>query len=179
MDTPYAAAMSILSGLLAHDFLVGIYDPNVPFHWMRDDIAYEFGLTLALSDSVVIHHTAYDAYFGAHAVVIATDWDHFRTDELMYPQFQATDTQLYVARSGFDARRLHPSATANSHDQTDKGKRLDWPRIKKAMARPCFVFDGCNIVDPPKLEELGFAVKCIGNHYTTTRSIMIPGTVQL
>ncbi|KAF2096223.1 nucleotide sugar dehydrogenase [Rhizodiscina lignyota] len=41
-------------------------------------------------------------------------------------------------------------------------KRMDWQRVAESMDRPSFVFDGRNIVDAGKLEEMGFRVECIG-----------------
>jgi UDPglucose 6-dehydrogenase len=49
--------------------------------------------------------------------------------------------------------------------------RLDWTRVAKTMQRPMFVFDGRNIIDAPKLEDLGFRVECIGKPgYSGTNS---------
>ncbi|KAI9816549.1 MAG: UDP-glucose 6-dehydrogenase 1 [Pycnora praestabilis] len=41
-------------------------------------------------------------------------------------------------------------------------KRLDWERVAKTMKKPMWVFDGRNIVDAAKLEEMGFRVEAIG-----------------
>lgn len=43
---------------------------------------------------------------------------------------------------------------------------LDWARIAQGMRKPRFVFDGRNILDARKLEELGFHVEAIGRAST-------------
>ena len=48
------------------------------------------------------------------------------------------------------------------HGQRTKRQPLDWSFIEGTMMSPKFVFDGHNIVDPIKLERLGFKVVTIG-----------------
>jgi len=40
---------------------------------------------------------------------------------------------------------------------------LDWSRIYQKMNKPAFIFDGRNILDKIKIEEIGFIYKGIGN----------------
>ena len=40
--------------------------------------------------------------------------------------------------------------------------RVDWARIAHSMRKPRFVFDGRNMLDHQKLEDLGFRVEAIG-----------------
>ncbi|HHW80926.1 MAG TPA: UDP-glucose 6-dehydrogenase [Bacteroidales bacterium] len=44
----------------------------------------------------------------------------------------------------------------------DEFKDYDWQRIYDGMMKPAFVFDGRNILDKEKLEEIGFDYYCIG-----------------
>src|SRR5690554_3737632 len=44
----------------------------------------------------------------------------------------------------------------------DEFKDYDWQRIYDDMMKPAFVFDGRNILDKEKLEEIGFEYYCIG-----------------
>ncbi len=44
----------------------------------------------------------------------------------------------------------------------DEFKDYDWQRIYDGMMKPAFVFDGRNILDKKKLEEIGFVYYCIG-----------------
>ena len=46
----------------------------------------------------------------------------------------------------------------------DMFKGLDYARIYESMAKPAFVFDGRNILDPAKLKEIGFQVYAIGQN---------------
>lgn len=52
----------------------------------------------------------------------------------------------------------------------DEFKEYDYERIYKSMAKPAFVFDGRNLLDPAKLRAIGFEVHSIGkpdpNYFT-------------
>ena len=45
----------------------------------------------------------------------------------------------------------------------DEFKDYDWKRIYDSMLKPAFVFDGRNILDKKKLEEIGFVYQGIGS----------------
>ncbi|MDG1954091.1 MAG: nucleotide sugar dehydrogenase [Polaribacter sp.] len=45
----------------------------------------------------------------------------------------------------------------------DEFKGYDWQRIFDSMQKPAFIFDGRNILDTEKLEEIGFIVNTIGS----------------
>ena len=66
-----------------------------------------------------------------------------------YPSSQAPIAQESL-QSVLDATRVPPDL------------KLDWARIAKGMRKPSFVFDGRNILDARKLEQLGFHVESIG-----------------
>ncbi|MQP52090.1 MULTISPECIES: UDP-glucose 6-dehydrogenase [unclassified Flavobacterium] len=44
----------------------------------------------------------------------------------------------------------------------DEFKSYDWQKIYEAMLKPAFVFDGRNILDPEKMQEIGFHFSKIG-----------------
>ena len=44
----------------------------------------------------------------------------------------------------------------------DEFKTYDWQKIYDAMLKPAFVFDGRNILDPEKMQEIGFQYFNIG-----------------
>lgn len=46
---------------------------------------------------------------------------------------------------------------------TPNKPHVNWRLIATLMQKPMFVFDGRNIIDAAKLEQLGFRVECIGN----------------
>jgi UDPglucose 6-dehydrogenase len=44
----------------------------------------------------------------------------------------------------------------------DEFKTYDWQKIYDAMLKPAFVFDGRNILDPEKMQKIGFHFSKIG-----------------
>jgi UDPglucose 6-dehydrogenase len=113
-DTRESAAIAVCRDLLTEQARVVVFDPKVPADEIRADVLGKSGheprLTVAM--------TAYEAAAGAHALVIATEWDEFRN--------------------------------------------LDYAKIFATMHQPAFVFDGRNILDLPRLKEIGFRVSGIG-----------------
>lgn len=70
------------------------------------------------------------------------------------------DPRLTVARTAYEAADgAHALAIATEWDEF---KTLDYTKIFSAMHQPAFVFDGRNILDLPKLKEIGFRVSGIG-----------------
>jgi len=58
-------------------------------------------------------------------------------------------------------------ATAGAHaiaivTEWDEFKTLDYRKIFASMQQPAFIFDGRNILDLPKLAQIGFRVGGIG-----------------
>jgi UDPglucose 6-dehydrogenase len=74
-DTRESAAINICRDLLAEHAKVSVYDPKVPADEIRRDVLNggeaNPGLTIAKD--------AYEACAGAHAIVIVTEWDEFKT----------------------------------------------------------------------------------------------------
>ncbi|KAI9791495.1 MAG: hypothetical protein M1816_003839 [Peltula sp. TS41687] len=64
----------------------------------------------------------------------------------------------FVASNGI----AHPKTTAAANGNDENQKRLDWRRIAMGMEKPMYVFDSRNLLDPVKLEKLGFRVEAIG-----------------
>ncbi len=68
--------------------------------------------------------------------------------------------RLVIAKSAYEAASgAHALAVVTEWDEF---KQLDYPRIFAAMEHPAFVFDGRNILDLPKLREIGFRASGIG-----------------
>lgn len=44
----------------------------------------------------------------------------------------------------------------------DEFKTYDFQKIYDSMAKPCFIFDGRNILNHDELRKIGFNVECIG-----------------
>lgn len=71
-----------------------------------------------------------------------------------------TDPRLTVVHSAYEAARgAHALAIVTEWDEF---KHLDYGRIFAEMQQPAFVFDGRNILNLPKLREIGFRASGIG-----------------
>jgi UDPglucose 6-dehydrogenase len=68
------------------------------------------------------------------------------------PEIEYCDS-AYAAASGADALILCT--------EWDEFRRLDLEKLRSVMGQP-IVFDGRNVFDPQKMEELGFTYKCVG-----------------
>ena len=44
----------------------------------------------------------------------------------------------------------------------DEFNELDFERVHKSMHRPSFLFDGRNLLDPVKMDSIGFEMHAIG-----------------
>src|SRR4051794_11896951 len=70
------------------------------------------------------------------------------------------DQRLTVAKTAYEAAQgAHALAIVTEWDEF---KKLDYAKIFAAMNQPAFVFDGRNILDLPKLKQIGFRVSGIG-----------------
>lgn len=65
-----------------------------------------------------------------------------------------TETDVYSACEGSHALCILT--------EWDEFKTLDYEKIYKSMAKPAFIFDGRNILEPKKLREIGYEVHSIG-----------------
>ena len=71
-----------------------------------------------------------------------------------------TDPRLSIAKSAYEATQgAHALAVVTEWDEF---KHLDYAKIFAVMQQPAFVFDGRNILDLPKLRDIGFRVSGIG-----------------
>lgn len=80
-DTRESPAIQVSKTLLDEGARLHIYDPKVE----PDQVFYELTSTYVASEqanvrkNVEIHETAYSAATGAHAIVLCTEWDEFKT----------------------------------------------------------------------------------------------------
>jgi len=74
-DTRESAAISVCRDLLLEQAQVAVYDPKVPAAQIRREV---LGSDQAES-RLVVAKSAIEAAAGAHALVIATEWDEFKT----------------------------------------------------------------------------------------------------
>ncbi len=71
-----------------------------------------------------------------------------------------TDPRLTVVESAYEAvKGAHVVAVVTEWDEF---KALDYGRVYDLMAKPAYLFDGRNILDLPKLRQLGFRAFGIG-----------------
>ncbi|MEZ0215584.1 MAG: UDP-glucose 6-dehydrogenase [Rariglobus sp.] len=71
-----------------------------------------------------------------------------------------SNPRLTVAASAYEATQgAHAIAIVTEWDEF---RKLDYAKILGGMQKPAFLFDGRNIVDLPKLREMGFRVHGIG-----------------
>jgi UDPglucose 6-dehydrogenase len=132
-DTRESAAITIVQNLVAEGAICSIYDPKV----REDAIMADFDRcddAEYIKQNITVCSNVYDACYGAHAVVILTEWDEFSNKPV-----SATTP-----------------AAANPQN------RASWEQIATNMQRPMYVFDGRNVVDQVALERLGFRVEAIG-----------------
>ncbi|KAI8330358.1 UDP-glucose/GDP-mannose dehydrogenase family, NAD binding domain-containing protein [Chlamydoabsidia padenii] len=102
-DTRESAAITLIKDFMQENARVAIYDPKVDAQQIYMDLS-EPGVTVDhVEKKVQICQSAYEAAQGADAVVIVTEWDEFRDDQLDY-------TKIYTGMNKpaflFDGRLL-------------------------------------------------------------------------
>lgn len=112
-DTRESAAIYVCKDLLEERAHLAIYDPKVKPTQIRTDLGIPED-----SQNITFATSAEEAAKGAHALLVLTEWDEFKT--------------------------------------------LDFEKIYQNMLKPAWIFDGRNILDRPKLEQIGFKVYSIG-----------------
>ena len=101
-DTRESAAITVCKDLLAEQARLTIYDPKVP----AEEIFRDLGIPQKLPDgkvnpAVTICADAYEASEGAHAVVVLTEWDEFKTID-----FGRVFERMMKPASVFDGRNI-------------------------------------------------------------------------
>ena len=74
-DTRESPAICVCRDLMAEQASVTVYDPKVPADEIRRDVLVKD----ARASQLTIASNAYEAATGAHALVIATEWDEFKS----------------------------------------------------------------------------------------------------
>ena len=142
-DTRESPAISIVADLLNEGAQIAIYDPKAQESsiWHELELA---GIARTTDHKICIMGSASEACIGANAAVIITEWDEFSNKDVPMP----LQVKVNCAVNGLVKKR--------------RG-RVDWAHIATLMAKPMHVFDGRNITDVRKLQDLGFLVESIGN----------------
>jgi len=94
-DTRETPAIGICNVLLEENAQISIYDPKVSEQQARQDLGNHKNITWAPS--------VYDATEGAHALVVVTEWDEFRTLD-----FAKIYKQMLKPSFVFDGRNILP-----------------------------------------------------------------------
>ena len=74
-DTRESAAIAVCRSLLGEQAKVVVYDPKVPASEIVHDVLGAGGANARLT----VARSAYEAAAGAHAIVVVTEWDEFKT----------------------------------------------------------------------------------------------------
>jgi UDPglucose 6-dehydrogenase len=74
-DTRESAAIAVCRSLLGEQAKVVVYDPKVPASEIVHDVLGTGGANARLT----VARSAYEAAAGAHAIVVVTEWDEFKT----------------------------------------------------------------------------------------------------
>ncbi|KAI8343341.1 UDP-glucose/GDP-mannose dehydrogenase family, NAD binding domain-containing protein [Chlamydoabsidia padenii] len=111
-DTRESAAITLIKDFMQENARVAIYDPKVEPQQIYMDLA-EPGVMVGAQEQVEkkvqICQSAYEAADGADAVVIVTEWDEFRDDQLDYARIYAgmhKPAFLFDGRLLLDAAKL-------------------------------------------------------------------------
>ncbi len=74
-DTRESAAIAVCRSLLGEQAKVVVYDPKVP----ASEIVHDVLGTGRANARLTVARSAYEAAAGAHAIVVVTEWDEFKT----------------------------------------------------------------------------------------------------
>lgn len=101
-DTRESAAITVCKDLLSEQARLAIYDPKVP----AEDIYRDLGVSPRFPDgkpnpAITICADPYTAAEGAHAVVVLTEWDEFKTVD-----FERMHGHMMKPASVFDGRNI-------------------------------------------------------------------------
>lgn len=110
-----------------------------------------------VADNLLNEHAniyVYDPKVAEHQIYFDLDYLNSRSSE-------ENKERLKVVGDPYKAiEKAHAVAILTEWDEF---KTYDWKRIYDSMLKPAFIFDGRNILDKKKLEEIGFIYQGIGN----------------
>jgi UDPglucose 6-dehydrogenase len=138
---------------------IAIYDPQCT----REVIERELN-QLGVRSAINVCDSPAEACDRASAVLILTDWDEFsypaagRKDNTSKAQFATRERLLPEPQCVGDCSDC---ATSIAAKRSTSGT-MDWVHTAAIMSAPKLVFDGRGVVDPTKLQEMGFRVEAIG-----------------
>lgn len=110
-----------------------------------------------VADNLLNEHAniyVYDPKVAEHQIYFDLDYLNSRSSE-------ENKERLKVVGDPYKAIEKAHAVTILT--EWDEFKTYDWKRIYDSMLKPAFIFDGRNILDKKKLEEIGFIYQGIGN----------------
>jgi UDPglucose 6-dehydrogenase len=142
---------------------IAIYDPQCT----REVIEGELNQP-GVRSTINVCDSPAEACDRASAVLILTDWDQFS-----YPAKNSKDGASGTRFPTRERLRTEPQcasdcldcATSTATKRSTKGA-MDWVHISVIMSAPRLVFDGRGVVDPARLQAMGFRVEAIGRAST-------------
>lgn len=78
-DTRESASITLINNFFAEAANVNVYDPEVKEAQIWNDLTENGGSVEAYKKKITVTQTALEACEGAAAIVIATEWDEFKT----------------------------------------------------------------------------------------------------
>lgn len=108
-DTRESAAISIVGQLIAEGANLAIYDPQVREAQIVQDLQREGHAAETIAKRIAVHNSALDACADASAVVILTEWDEFKTDQI---------PDVAIANAKIQTDLLHVKAGRMSYSRT-------------------------------------------------------------
>jgi UDPglucose 6-dehydrogenase len=131
-DTRESAAIYVAWELLQDRAEIHVFDPKVTKEQILKDLQY----------------------------LATTNHSTFNGDFISTPSGDLEGASITVHNEPYGAmKEAHAIAILTEWDEF---KNYDWQKIFDEMLKPAFVFDGRNILDRKKLQEIGFQVKGIG-----------------
>ncbi|KAL0482156.1 UDP-glucose 6-dehydrogenase [Acrasis kona] len=132
-DTRESSSIFICSKLVEERAYLNIYDPKVSELQIMDDI-------------MRVMNDAYDGDFSAHLDTT--------------PESEMVRRCVKVIKDPYEC--VKDTHAVLIMTEWDEFKTYDWKKMYDSMKKPAFLFDGRNILDHSKLEEIGFDVYSIG-----------------
>ncbi|KAJ5102451.1 UDP-glucose 6-dehydrogenase [Penicillium argentinense] len=151
-DTKNSPSKNLARELLREGATIHIYDPMVSEAQIYRDV----NASDEQSRRLRIFSTAGEACAGADAVVVATEWDQFKTPDICQAPYE---TNVAVGTNGMHTKDIQNNGAHHEHETGG----IDWASIVDNMYRPAFIFDGRNILNAQYLESLGCRYVGIGH----------------
>lgn len=138
---------------------IAIYDPQCT----REVIEAELNQP-GIRSAINVCDSPAEACDRASAVLILTEWDQFRfpakdpKSGAFKAQFTTHECLLPQPQCANDCLDCATSTTA----KLSTSGHVDWVHTAAIMSAPKLVFDGRGVVDPARLQAMGFQVESIG-----------------